>query len=171
MKHITRFEYGNTRGWWVRIRRKPNPCSKLFSDGKYGGKDEALEKALAWRDENLKTRPPLAHPIQERGNKQVKTGVPGLYVVWPKRSRETMPALGVSFRNHEGRHVGRTYSIKKWGLRKALWKACSVLAQGREPAKQRALTLAHKLYAEAFKKIEPQMEGIMDKVILEKDGE
>ena len=71
MKHITRFEYGNTRGWWVRIRRKPNPCSKLFSDGKYGGKEQALEKAVAWREEKLKTRPPLAYPIEERGNKQV----------------------------------------------------------------------------------------------------
>jgi len=45
-----------TCGWQVRFDRKTNYKSKLFSDNKYGGQDQALEAAIAWRDEELKSR-------------------------------------------------------------------------------------------------------------------
>lgn len=52
MKNISRIDQKekNTYGWFVRIRRDGKQISKFFSDGKYGGKDESLQKAIAHRD-------------------------------------------------------------------------------------------------------------------------
>ncbi|MEX2397310.1 MAG: hypothetical protein WD491_09800 [Balneolales bacterium] len=54
-KNISRIDQPskNTHGWFVRIRRDGNKVSKFFSDGKYGGREEALDKARTYRDENL----------------------------------------------------------------------------------------------------------------------
>ena len=80
LKHITRLDYQKTHGWWVRIRRKSNPSSKLFSDGVYGGRDEALKAAKAWRDEKLSSAPKQTTRTTESTSKSIKTGVPGLCV-------------------------------------------------------------------------------------------
>lgn len=55
MKNITRIDQDskNTYGWFVRIRRDGKQISKFFSDGKYGGKDAALEEAIRYRDTHL----------------------------------------------------------------------------------------------------------------------
>lgn len=55
MKNISRIDQPskNTFGWFVRIRRDGRQISKFFSDGKYGGKDEALKKATDFRDEHI----------------------------------------------------------------------------------------------------------------------
>ena len=54
-----RIETGNTRGWQVRFYYQKNGetkyHSKLFSDGVYGGKDEAYDAAIEYRDENQDT--------------------------------------------------------------------------------------------------------------------
>ena len=76
LKHITRLDYQKTHGWWVRIRRKSNPCSKLFSDGVYGGRDKALEAATAWRDEQVKLRTKTDQSDVRIVFKNDKTGVP-----------------------------------------------------------------------------------------------
>lgn len=56
MKNISRIdqENKNTFGWFVRIRRDGRQVSKFFSDGKHGGKEEALQKAISYRDSHLK---------------------------------------------------------------------------------------------------------------------
>lgn len=55
MKNISRIdqESKNTYGWFVRIRRDGRQISKFFSDGKYGGKDEALKTAREFRDGHI----------------------------------------------------------------------------------------------------------------------
>lgn len=55
MHNISRIDQHskNTFGWFVRIRRDGNKVSRFFSDGKYGGKEESLEEARTYRDENL----------------------------------------------------------------------------------------------------------------------
>jgi hypothetical protein len=56
MRNITPMEYertdksGQTRGWWVRIKRGSNKFSRLFSYNKYGGKENALVEAKRFRD-------------------------------------------------------------------------------------------------------------------------
>lgn len=53
LDYITRFEFGRTRGWQVRMENRGLKLSKLFSYRKYGGKRKALRRAIALRDENL----------------------------------------------------------------------------------------------------------------------
>lgn len=55
-RNIQRMEYvnksgGQTRGWWVRVKRGDKKFSRLFSDSKFGGKDNALLEARKYRDE------------------------------------------------------------------------------------------------------------------------
>lgn len=129
LKHITRLDYQKTHGWWVRIRRKSNPCSKLFSDGIYGGRDKALEAAKAWRDEKLSTAPKQTNRTTESSSKSIKTGVPGLSVSFVEGVSENLAHLQVSVQRH-GKRTSTRYSISKWGLRAALWKSCVALARG-----------------------------------------
>lgn len=129
LKHITRLDYQKTHGWWVRIRRKSNPSSKLFSDGVYGGRDKALEAALVWRDEKLSAAPKQTTRTTESSSKTIKTGVPGLCVSFVNGARDNLAHLQVSVQRH-GKRTSTRYSISKWGLRAALWKSCVALAKG-----------------------------------------
>lgn len=129
LKHITRLDYQKTHGWWVRIRRKSNPSSKLFSDGVYGGRDKALEAAKAWRDEKLSSAPKQTTRTTESTSKSIKTGVPGLCVSFVEGASNNLAHLQVSVQRH-GKRTSTRYSISKWGLRAALWKSCVALARG-----------------------------------------
>ena len=129
LKHITRLDYQKTHGWWVRIRRKSNPCSKLFSDGVYGGRDKAQGVAMAWRDEKLSSAPKQVNRTLESSSKTIKTGVPGLCVSFVDGATHNLAHLQVSVQRH-GKRTSTRYSISKWGLRAALWKSCVALAKG-----------------------------------------
>lgn len=85
LKHISRLEQrpednGNTVGWNVRMQRDNSKISKLFSDSVYGGKEKALEAAMAFRDTILEgweesTEGLVQEPITYAKN---STGVPGI---------------------------------------------------------------------------------------------
>lgn len=175
LHHITRLDYQNTHGWWVRIRRNPKSCSKLFSDGVWGGRDEALEEAIAWRDEQLSKLPPPGKRQNESSSKGIKTGVTGLSLVLEEgRQGNTLPHVQVSVQRN-GKHISRKYSIGKWGLRGALWKACVVIAKPktgkpsvdeRESVQKRAMDLyniSYKRIAQALEEhLEPdEVEGLV----------
>ena len=160
LKHITRLDYQKTHGWWVRIRRKSNPCSKLFSDGVYGSQEKALEAAIAWRDEKLITAPKQTVRTAESSSKTVKTGVPGLCVSFVKGAKGNLAHLQVSVQRH-GRRTSTRYSISKWGLRAALWKSCVALAKGslkdennRVTLQQQALELFDQSYPHVAESLE-----------------
>ena len=160
LKHITRLDYQKTHGWWVRIRRKSNPCSKLFSDGVYGCKEKALEAALQWRDEKLSTSPKQKSRTIESSSKTVKTGVPGLCLSLIEGANGYLAHLQVSVQRH-GRRTSTRYSITKWGLRAALWKSCVALAKGsvQECASRQNLQAeAMTLFDESFPKVAAALE-------------
>lgn len=50
---VCRIDTGRAHGWQVHIQRDGEQVTKLFSDPKYGGSDEALEEAKAHRAEML----------------------------------------------------------------------------------------------------------------------
>ena len=50
-KGISRIDSKTTKGWLVRGYKNGIRYSKLFSDGKLGGRDQALEKASVFRNE------------------------------------------------------------------------------------------------------------------------
>lgn len=128
MHNITRLDYKNTHGWWVRIKRRPEFYSKLFSDGIWGGKEEALEEARNWRDDMLRQSPKCTIRSSELTSKGIKTGIAGLSLSFEKGQQGLLPHLQVSIQR-DGKRIGRRYSISKWGMRAALWKACVEIAK------------------------------------------
>ena len=146
-KHITRLDHQKTHGWWVRIRRKSNPCSKLFSDGVYGCKEKALEAALLWRDEKLTISPKQLSRTIESSSKNVKTGVPGLCLSLLPGVCGYLAHLQVSVQRN-GKRTSTRYSISKWGLRAALWKSCVALVRGSVDTDQSS---ARNIQSEAIK--------------------
>jgi len=59
LHNITRFDYGRTRGWWVRIRRRGKRYAAFFSDAPNGGTRAALDLAVHQRDKWLDKLPEL----------------------------------------------------------------------------------------------------------------
>jgi hypothetical protein len=107
-RNITRMDYprkgthGQTRGWWVRVKRGKKPFSRLFSDNKYGGAEKALVAAKQYRDE-IEAK----HGLPEIGfttakTKKNRSGVAGVY--------KTV--------NTVHRKSGRSYSYLFW---RAMW--------------------------------------------------
>lgn len=114
LRHISRFEYGRTIAWWVRVYRGEKLYSKLFSDRAYGGKRKALAKALAYRDRLLK-RVPL--PIQPQpvppGPGYVKRETRHYYD--SQGTRRSYEAWTGWIRIAPKKAASTNWSISKWG--------------------------------------------------------
>jgi hypothetical protein len=116
-RNITRFDYGNTHGYFVRLSWKHDRRSKFFSDGKYGDRLAALAAAIAWRDQTC----------EEMGK--------------PNANAPTRKDLGIHRRTKEGRDVfeatwyedGRhrrtSFSVRKHGVKQA--RALAIEARAR----------------------------------------
>jgi len=56
VKNTKRIDAPNTHGWQVHFHRDGSSITKMFSDGIYKGKSEALTAAKKYRDDLLKNR-------------------------------------------------------------------------------------------------------------------
>ena len=83
MKGISRIDSGSTHGWFVRAYKNGKTFSKLFSDGKWKGSDEALNTARQYRGVLLDRLTKI--PTKARGRRIVF-----------RDSRNTTGMLGVS---------------------------------------------------------------------------
>lgn len=81
-RNITRVDNDANRdhGWVVTLQRKGATIVKRFSDGIYGGKREALEAAVEYRDSFLALDDPFNHQIwiRTRRRKNNKSGITGV---------------------------------------------------------------------------------------------
>lgn len=140
LHHITRIdiepsdEYPDrhsTHGWQVRARRNGTRHSKFFSDSKHGGKEAAVEAAIKYRDELLKDLPePDSTPRKAWSN----TGVVGLSVREKEESSGTNLYVQLNWMSAEGTRRAASFSVNKWGLRRALWNGCLRLYRERSEA-------------------------------------
>jgi hypothetical protein len=80
--NITRFEFGRTRGWWVRIRRRGKAVQSFFSDGVHGGRAKALAKARRQRDAWLRTLPDPVDPLRKRPSVRIYRDASSGRPVW-----------------------------------------------------------------------------------------
>ena len=120
-----------TRGWQVRHRVDGQRLSKFFADGRHGGRDEALEAAITYRDRLFAELPtPEPKPRKAWSN----TGVVGLSV--REKSSSDPPRLYVqlNWMDASGKRKASSYSVEKWGLRRALWNGCLRLYRERQEA-------------------------------------
>lgn len=111
MRYITRYDYQDRHGWWVRIQRrltrgdKPLVVSRFFADDKNGGAEHALVLAKAFRTGALETAP------APRQKKHVPDGIRRGYGY----SREEEGNVLGWFRDDRGKIHRITASIGKWG--------------------------------------------------------
>lgn len=154
-----------THGWQVRVRRDGRRLSKFFADARHGGRDGALEAAMDYRDRLLDQLPePDARPRKAWSN----TGVVGLSV------REKQEAGGegkvyvqLNWIDADGKRRGASYSVEKWGLRRALWNGCLRLHKERQAA-GRPVEEPHEMFARAQ---EPFMDLIRAEIAAEEAAE
>jgi len=121
MKNISRIDQAskNTFGWFVRIRRDGKKISRFFSDGKYGGKDKALNSAREFRNSNLLEWQRFARNPDRAMHlgKQSNIGYPGIsYCVKSKnRNGEVYQehVFQVSYSPEKGVHKNKSFYIPK----------------------------------------------------------
>ena len=130
-KGIIRIDSDSTHGWQVRVYRHGKTYSRLFSDRKVGGKEEAFEAALAYRStledevEQIPTPPPRRRLVHR--NRNNSTGVVGISRTY-KRDRRGIrhEVYAVSWNPEPGVARGTSFSVKRYGEDTAFRLACKL---------------------------------------------
>jgi hypothetical protein len=130
-KGISRIDSKTTKGWLVRGYKNGTRYSKLFSDGKLGGKENALGKAQVFRSElsaRLSSIPakPRCQKIVSH-DKRNQTGVLGISRL--SKSGKDDKKLGfysVTWRPAKGKQKCTSFSIAKYGEDLAFRKAVTL---------------------------------------------
>lgn len=152
-----------THGWQVRVRRDGRRLSKFFADARHDGRDGALEAATRYRDHLLEKLPEAdARPRKAWSN----TGVVGLSVREKKEGKgggDGKVYVQLNWIDGDGKRHGASYSVEKWGLRRALWNGCLRLHKERQAA-GRPVEEPHVMFARA-------QEPFMDQIRVEIEAE
>lgn len=120
-----------THGWQVRARRDGKRLSKFFADAKHDGKDDALNAAKEYRDRLLASLPEEdPKPRKAWSN----TGVVGLSVREKVDGDTSKLYVQLNWMDANGKRRAGSYSVEKWGLRRALWNGCLKLYRARDEA-------------------------------------
>ncbi len=133
--HITRIDIypdedhpkrSPTHGWLVRVRRQGIRTSKFFSDKKFGGREAALyEHAVPYRDKLLRELPEPDDPVLRSAEARSQSGVIGLHFLYKDIGNGTRkPYIQLSWIDQGGKRHSASYSVEKWGLRRAVWNGC-----------------------------------------------
>ena len=125
-------ESRNTFGWYVRVMFNGKQVSKFFSDKVYGGRKEALEAAVEYRDEAEKKlgRPRTDRQVIARQTRNT-SGIVGVQLrtksVRTKTGERVINKYYVVTWNPEPGRVKTIFvPVEKYGERGALLKACSI---------------------------------------------
>lgn len=123
-----------THGWQVRIRRNGVQNTKFFSDDKHGKSSaQALAASMNYRDELMPTLPEADSPTLRSALARSKTGVIGLsFCTKDDGSGTQKPYVQLSWTGENGGRETASFSVEKWGLRKAVWNACTRLHRERQ---------------------------------------
>ena len=130
-KGIIRIDSDSTHGWQVRVYRHGKTYSRLFSDRKLGGREEAFEAAQTYRstleDEVEQMPPPPPRRRLVHRNRNNSTGVVGISRTY-KRDRRGIrhEVYAVSWNPEPGVARGTSFSIKRYGEDTAFRLACKL---------------------------------------------
>lgn len=123
-KGISRIDSGSTHGWFVRGYKNGKTYSRLFSDQKCGGSDEALAEAREFRERLHKKleeipKAPRARRVVMRDARN-STGVLGVCRTAKKGPNGSVnECYSVSWRPSPGVQKCTSFSIRKYGDKKA----------------------------------------------------
>ncbi len=133
-KGISRIDQENrkTHGWYVRVRFDGVSRSKFLSDETNGGREQALAKAVEYRD---RTERELGKPRTERlviaRNPRNRSGITGVQrktkvVKTETGERVVRNVYEVTWNPEPGRLARTWVSIDEYGEEAALRKACAI---------------------------------------------
>ncbi|MGV1951058.1 AP2 domain-containing protein [Agrobacterium vitis] len=119
--------------WLVHLTRGGKTIQMTFSDGTYGGKEQALEVAQAYRDAVLKVVPPLTNKDMRmlvRRNRSEGSSVPGVYYIEPTGGHKSAIWMArielalddktpVPAGKRRRRQFTRTFNVSKYGYEEA----------------------------------------------------
>ncbi|WP_237681825.1 AP2 domain-containing protein [Agrobacterium vitis] len=119
--------------WLVHLTRGGKTIQMTFSDGTYGGKEQALEVAQAYRDAVLRVVPPLTNKDMRmlvRKNRSEGSSVPGVYYIEPTGGRKSASWMArielgldddtpVPVGKRRRRQLTRTFNVSKYGYEEA----------------------------------------------------
>ena len=149
-------ESRNTFGWYVRVMFNGKQVSKFFSDKVYGGRKEALEAAVEYRDQAEKKlgRPRTDRQVIARQTRNT-SGIVGVQLrtksVRTKTGERVVNKYYVVTWNPEPGRVKTIFvPVEKYGERGALLKACSIR---REKEKQMYGTVLQKNWQASLSKL------------------
>lgn len=154
-KNIVRIDidHRNTHGWQVRVTRHNERHTKFFSDSRYGGSDEAYQAAEQYRDQLIAELPEPLSGAEIAAQVRSTSGVPGIRLSFS----DGIPRIEADTLTSEGQRKVRSFSLRKWGLRKALWKACVWKVES-SPNAPSNLQYTQKIYETAYKNISKQLD-------------
>lgn len=120
-----------THGWQVRARRDGKRLSKFFADARYDSRKGALEAAIEYRDQLLSDMPDTPQKPRKAWS---NTGVVGLSVREKDEGAKPRLYVQLNWIDSEGKRRAASFSVEKWGLRRALWNGCLRLYRERGDA-------------------------------------
>lgn len=144
----------STHGWQVRVSHRGERKTKFFADRKHGGREAALRLAIEHRDRLLEERPEPDELMERRAQKRSTSGVPGIRLVFKNET----PYVEANWVSDGGRSVA-SFSVERWGLRKATWQACKSRALGRGVRDPKRV---QDLYEKALPNLQENLERLLD---------
>lgn len=143
-KGISRIDSGSTHGWFVRGYRNGKTFSRLFSDLKCGGREEALQQARDFRNSLHQQLTDV--PKQPRTRRLItrearnSTGVLGVCRTSKRGANGIInECYSVSWRPEPGVQKCTSFSIRKYGERKAFQMAVALRKKMVKEVQQAAL--------------------------------
>ena len=154
-KNIVRIDidHRNTHGWQVRVTRHNQRHTKFFSDSRYGSAEAAYSSAEMFRDQLIEALPEPLSGAEIAAQVRSTSGVPGIRLSFS----DGIPRIEADMLLPGGVRKVRSFSVRKWGLRKALWKACVWKAEGNQ-AQASNLDHTQRMYDVAYKNISKQLQ-------------
>jgi len=120
-----------THGWQVRVRRDGERHTKFFADARHDGAGGAFDAAVDYRDGLLAETAEAPARVRKAWS---NTGVVGLSVRDKVEGGEPKPYVQINWIGGDGKRRAASYSVSKWGLRRALWNGCLRLYRERQAA-------------------------------------
>ena len=131
-------------GWWVRFYVERKRLSQLFSDNKFGGKENALKAAQTYRDAmEREVRPKQTEHMPNVKTKRNRSGIVGV-----SRSKRTTHRKGKKYISYvwqaewikpNGKRGIRRFSIKDHGEEEALKMAIEARTEGLNQRKKESV--------------------------------
>lgn len=133
-RNVLRYEHHHFRGWVVALKRGGKVLDvQYFKDGR-GGPEASRHRAIRYRDQAVRRLPPPVK-LKTRYSKNT-TGVIGVSFVRQRTRAGNLASYYVASWREEGRNRKRSFSVSKYGKRRAFGLA----VEARREAVERVLS-------------------------------